>query len=66
HALTDPEGRPARRSTCFIVPMDAPGVAYQEMAGKHSWMQSSTGSIAFDDVVVPEDAILGELNEGFK
>jgi butyryl-CoA dehydrogenase len=66
HALTDPDGRPAHRSTCFIVPMDAPGVAYQEMAGKHSWMQSSTGSIAFDDVVVPEDAILGELNEGFK
>jgi alkylation response protein AidB-like acyl-CoA dehydrogenase len=66
HALTDPEGRPGHRSTCFIVPMDAEGVAYQEMAGKHSWMQSSTGSVAFDDVVVPEDAILGELNEGFK
>lgn len=65
HALTDPEGRPAHRSTCFIVPMDAPGVTYQEMAGKHSWMQSSTGSINFDDVVVSEDAILGELNEGF-
>jgi len=66
HALTDPEGRPARRSTCFIVPMDAPGVAYQEMAGKQSWMQSSTGSVAFDDVKVDEDAILGELNQGFK
>jgi butyryl-CoA dehydrogenase len=66
HALTDPGGRPAHRSTCFIVPMDAEGVAYQEMAGKQSWMQSSTGSIAFDGVVVPEDAILGELNEGFK
>ena len=24
------------------------------------------GSVAFDDVVVPRDAILGELNEGFK
>jgi len=66
HALTDPNGRPARRSTCFIVPMDAKGVAYNEMAGKEVWMQSSTGSIAFDDVVVPDEAILGELNEGFK
>ena len=36
------------------------------MSGKHSWMQSSTGSINFDDVVVPDDAILGSLNEGFK
>ncbi len=66
HALTDPSGRPARRSTCFIVPMDQKGVAYQEMSGKQSWTQSSTGSIIFDDVVVPEDAILGKLNEGFK
>jgi alkylation response protein AidB-like acyl-CoA dehydrogenase len=66
HALTDPDGRPARRSTCFIVPMNAEGVAYQEMEGKEVWMQSSTGSIAFDEVVVPDDAILGELNEGFK
>jgi len=66
HALTDPEGRPGHRSTCFIVPMDAAGVAYQEMAGKQSWMQSSTGSVNFDDVVVDDEAILGELNEGFK
>jgi alkylation response protein AidB-like acyl-CoA dehydrogenase len=41
-------------------------VDYQEMSGKQSWTQSSTGSIAFDNVEVPEDAILGELNEGFK
>jgi alkylation response protein AidB-like acyl-CoA dehydrogenase len=66
HALTEPEGRPAHRSTCFIVPMDAEGVSYQEMAGKQSWTQSSTGSIAFDGVVVPDEAILGEQNEGFK
>jgi len=66
HALTDPEGRPGHRSTCFIVPMDATGVSYQEMSGKQSWMQSSTGSINFDDVEVPDDATLGEVNEGFK
>lgn len=66
HAMTDPQGRRGHQSTCFIVPMDAPGVAYQEMSGKEVWLQSSTGSIAFDNVVVPDDAILGELNEGFK
>ena len=66
HALTDPEGRHAHRSTCFIVPMDAPGVSYNEMGGKRVWTQSSTGSISFDGVKVGEDAILGELNEGFK
>ena len=60
HALTD-DG-----TTCFIVPMDAPGVNYQEMAGKDLWKQSSTGSIAFDGVKVTDDDILGELNNGFK
>lgn len=66
HALTAPDGRHAHRSTCFIVPMDAPGVSYNEMGGKRVWTQSSTGSIGFDGVRVGDDAILGELNEGFK
>ncbi len=66
HALTDPKGKPAQRSTCFIVPMDDPRVHYQEMEGKEVWLQSSTGSIAFDNVEVPADAVLGEVNQGFK
>lgn len=66
HALTDPDGRPGHRSTCFIVPMTHPGVAYQEMEGKDVWLQSSTGSIVFDNVEVGEDTILGSLHDGFK
>ncbi|HEY7494068.1 MAG TPA: acyl-CoA dehydrogenase family protein [Candidatus Tectomicrobia bacterium] len=66
HALTNPQGRPGHRSTCFIVPMDDPHVHYQEMQGKQVWMQSSTGAITLDNVIVPDDAILGEENEGFK
>ncbi len=66
HALTNPDGRPGYRSTCFLVPMDAPGVNYSEMSGKLVWQQSSTGSIAFQNVRVSESAILGRQNEGFK
>lgn len=66
HALTDPEGRSGHRSTCFIVPMDDSNVHYQEMEGKEVWLQSSTGSIVFDNVRVPNNAILGEENNGFK
>ena len=66
HALTNPDGANGMRSTCFIVPMDAKGVFYQEMQGKKVWEQSSTGSVMFDNVEVPEDAILGEENNGFK
>ena len=66
HALTDPEGEPGHRSSCFIVPMDADGVHYQEMAGKDLWEQTSTGSIMLDGVRVSEDDLLGDLNEGFR
>lgn len=66
HALTDPQGPPGKRSSCFIVPMDDPNLHYQEMEGKQVWLQSSTGSIAFENVVVPESSMLGELNAGFK
>ena len=66
HALTDPEGEPGHRSSCFIVPMDADGVHYQEMAGKDLWEQTSTGSIMLDGVRVSEDDLLGNLNEGFR
>ncbi len=66
HALTNPDGPNGKRSTCFIVPMDAEGVHYQEMSGKRVWEQSSTGSIVFENVVVPESALLGPENDGFK
>ena len=66
HALTDQDSKPGYRTTCFIVPMDNTNVSYQEMAGKDLWSQSSTGSITFDNVRVPNAAILGKENEGFK
>jgi len=66
HALTDADSKPGYRTTCFIVPMDNTNVSYQEMAGKDLWSQSSTGSITFDNVRVPNAAILGKENEGFK
>ncbi|MCA8952953.1 MAG: acyl-CoA dehydrogenase family protein [Planctomycetes bacterium] len=66
HAMTDASAPNGKRSTCFIVPMDQAGVFYQEMQGKKVWEQSSTGSIMFDGVEVPHDAILGNENEGFK
>jgi alkylation response protein AidB-like acyl-CoA dehydrogenase len=66
HALTNPSAHGGHRSTCFLFPMNTKGVSYNEMGGKMVWKQSSTGSIAFEDVFVPEDAILGKLDEGFR
>ncbi len=65
HAMTNPSGRPGHRSTCFLVPMDDPNVHYQEMKGKQVWLQSSTGSIVLDHVEVTDEAIVGEVDEGF-
>ena len=66
HALTNPSAPNGHRTTCFLVPMDQKGVHYQEMAGKRVWLQSSTGSITFDDVVVPDSAMVGKRDQGFK
>jgi alkylation response protein AidB-like acyl-CoA dehydrogenase len=66
HALTNPGAPNGKRSTCFVVPMQQKGVFYQEMKGKRVWEQSSTGSIMFENVEVPGDAILGGEDEGFK
>ena len=35
HALTAPDEKPGHRSSCFIVPMDARGVYYQELSLIH-------------------------------
>jgi alkylation response protein AidB-like acyl-CoA dehydrogenase len=66
HALTDPAGKKGHRSTCFLLPMKTKGIAYNEMGGKMVWRQSSTGSVAFEDVFVEQDAILGDWNGGFR
>ena len=64
--LTNPSAPNGKRSTCFIVPMAQKGVHYQEMAGKKVWEQSSTGSIMFEGVEVPDSAVLGKIDDGFK
>ena len=66
HAMTQPRKPPGHRSTCFIVPMDDPGVSYHEMGGKEVWLQSSTGAIALDGVEVLDSDMLGDEDEGFQ
>ncbi|MDE0205426.1 MAG: acyl-CoA dehydrogenase family protein [Candidatus Tectomicrobia bacterium] len=66
HAMTQPGKPRGHRSTCFIVPMDAPGVSYNEMGGKDVWLQSSTGAIALEGVEVADADMLGEEDEGFR
>jgi butyryl-CoA dehydrogenase len=64
-AQTDPEKK-HRGLACFLVPTDAPGFSSQEIHGKMGLHGSDTASLALDDVEVPEDALMGEVGEGFK
>jgi butyryl-CoA dehydrogenase len=64
-AQTDPdEGH--RGLACFLVPTSSDGFSTQEIHGKLGLRASDTASIALDDVEVPEEAMLGEIGDGFK
>jgi alkylation response protein AidB-like acyl-CoA dehydrogenase len=51
--------------TLFLVDMDLPGVVREKKLEKLGMHASDTALLAFDDVRVPADAVLGELGKGF-
>jgi butyryl-CoA dehydrogenase len=64
-AQTDPEKK-HRGLACFIVPTDSPGFTTQEIHGKLGLRASDTAEISLDEVEVGEEAMLGEVGDGFK
>src|ERR687893_1306609 len=51
--------------TLFLVPMDAPGVIREARLEKLGMHASDTALLAFDDVRVPDSAVLGQEGKGF-
>jgi alkylation response protein AidB-like acyl-CoA dehydrogenase len=51
--------------TLFLVPMDAPGVIREKRLRKLGMHASDTALLAFQDVRVPESAVLGQAGKGF-
>jgi len=51
--------------TLFLVDMDTPGVIREEKLRKLGMHASDTALLAFQDVRVPADAVLGEVGKGF-
>jgi alkylation response protein AidB-like acyl-CoA dehydrogenase len=51
--------------TLFLVDMDLPGVVREKKLEKLGMHASDTALLAFNDVRVPDDAILGEVGKGF-
>jgi alkylation response protein AidB-like acyl-CoA dehydrogenase len=51
--------------TLFLVDMDLPGVIREKKLRKLGMHASDTALLAFDDVRVPADAVLGQIGKGF-
>jgi alkylation response protein AidB-like acyl-CoA dehydrogenase len=64
-AQTDPS-LAHRGLACFLVDTSDPGFSAQEIHGKMGLHGSDTASLALDDVKVGDDALLGEVGQGFK
>jgi butyryl-CoA dehydrogenase len=64
-AQTDPEKR-HRGLACFLVDTDQPGFQPQTIHHKLGLRGSDTAAISLDDVEVDDEAMLGEVGDGFK
>jgi butyryl-CoA dehydrogenase len=64
-AQTDPE-LGYKGLACFLVPTDAPGFTTADIKHKLGMHASDTAELSLDAVEVPDDAMLGEIGEGFK
>lgn len=52
--------------SAFLVPMDTPGLRIEEIHGKLGLRGQATAALTFDGVTVGDDALLGDLGQGFK
>jgi alkylation response protein AidB-like acyl-CoA dehydrogenase len=62
---TDPTPPTHEGFTLFLVPMDAEGVIREKRLKKLGMHASDTALLAFQDVRVPESAVLGQVGKGF-
>jgi acyl-CoA dehydrogenase len=70
-AVTDPAARPHRRASMFIVPVDTPGVRLirdvptMEHPYERYGILGGHTEVAYEDVRLPPEALLGHEGEGF-
>jgi alkylation response protein AidB-like acyl-CoA dehydrogenase len=64
-AQTDP-AKKHKGLACFLVQTATDGYSSQEIHGKLGLRSSDTAEISLDEVEVPDDAMLGEVGDGFK
>jgi len=67
-AVTDPELVAQHKGgiTCFLVDAASPGYSIESVLPVMGHVASDCGIIAFDDVRVPNDRIMGSVDQGFQ
>ncbi|MCJ7716710.1 MAG: acyl-CoA dehydrogenase family protein [Anaerolineales bacterium] len=64
---TNPNADPVNRGlSTFLVDLNSPGISRDDLHGKLGVRAGSTGWIAFQDVRVPAENMIGQEGEGFK
>ncbi|EPQ31591.1 uncharacterized protein PFL1_00924 [Pseudozyma flocculosa PF-1] len=65
-AKTDPNAKAAKSMTGFVVDADTPGIHIGKKEINMGQRCSDTRQITFENVVVPEENVLGKPGDGFK
>ena len=65
-AVTNPDEGHSRGISAFVVEADRPGFSVGKLEKKMGIRGSPTGQPIFDNVRVPAENLIGNLNEGFK
>jgi acyl-CoA dehydrogenase len=65
-AVTDPEARPGKGISCFLVERDTPGLVIGKAEKKMGQHGSPTNVVHLEDCRVPADAMMGTENDGFR
>ena len=65
-AVTDSTLPKGKGISCFLVDANTPGMSIGKAENKMGQHASSTNEVVFENCCVPEEALLGELNRGYK
>jgi alkylation response protein AidB-like acyl-CoA dehydrogenase len=65
-AVTDASLPKGKGISCFLVESSAPGLVISKAEKKMGQTASSTNEVLFDNCRIPKNALMGELNQGFK
>lgn len=66
YAVTDTSVARARGITAFLVPAETPGLRFGAKEKKLGIRASSTTQVFFEDCRVPQDLVLGNVDQGFR